>query len=438
MSTISDKIKKFPNSPGVYVFKDQKGNVLYIGKAASLKSRVRSYFAKNLNYERPIEFVVDKIAKINIKQTDTVIEAYFLEQELIKKHQPKYNVDGKDDKSFVYVCVTKEDFPRFLIKRKTDLEQNQKSKIKNQNDNSKLKINKELKEKYTKIYGPYAAKHLVEKALRILRKIFPYHNKKAQTEKGCLDYQIGLCPGPHDGAISQRDYLKNIRGIEMMMKGKKKTLIKGLEKEMKDYSKKQDFEKAAEKRNQIFSLKHIQDIAMIGHKDTPWRVSTKRSKKALRIEGYDISNISGRFCVGSMVVFDNKNGELEPNKGQYRKFKIKTVKGIDDVAAMREVLLRRFRNDWELPNLILIDGGRGHLNMVERLFSELKIKIPILAVAKGPARKKLDLRFLDRDLRRKMMRQMIADESLITQIRDEAHRFAISYHRLLRKKSNKA
>ena len=409
---LSEKIKKLPKTAGVYIFKDKSGILLYVGKAASLKSRVSSYFAKNLNYERPIEFVIDKIFDIEIKKTDTVIEAYFLEQEIIKKHQPKYNTLGKDDKSFVYVCLTRDDFPRFVVRRKTDLED-------------------EGEKKYKKVYGPYAARHLVENALRILRKIFPYHNSAKKTEVGCLDYQIGLCPGPHDGAISKRDYAKNIKGIEMMMKGKKKSLIKTLEKEMREHSKLHEFEKAAEKRNQIFSLKHIQDIAMISKRSA----DNFSSDETFRIEGYDISNISGNFCVGSMVVFDNENGELEANKKRYRKFKIKTVDGVDDVAALKEVLFRRFRNDWPLPTFILLDGGVGHLNMAKELLQEMRVVVPILAVSKGPKRNKLDLNYLKEEFKDKTMKKVIADEIIIASIRDEAHRFAISYHRKLREKT---
>lgn len=419
-SRLENKITKLPNSPGVYIFKNKTGEIIYVGKATSLKDRVSSYFDltpspspyKGGGGKRPIELMISEVVNINIKKTETVLEAYILEQELIKDIQPKYNVDGKDDKSFSYVVITKEDFPKFLILRKTDLEKNQKM--------------------YLKIYGPYVSKKNIEIALKILRKIFPYHNKSQKTEKGCMDYQIGLCPGPYDGVISKKDYAKNIRGIQMILEGKKKNLITKMKTEMAMYSKNEEFEKAAEARNKIFALQHIQDIALISNRDDKSEILNSESEtnskyKKFRIEGYDISNISGKYSVGSMVVFDNSEGELKANKSQYRKFKIKIVEGANDVASIEEVLARRFKNNWPRPDIILLDGGAGHLSAARRILKNYKIEIPLMAVAKGPSRKKLDIRTFGSIPK--------IPQNLITQVRDEAHRFAISYHRKLRKKA---
>lgn len=409
-------IKKISSNPGVYVFKDKSGKILYIGKATNLKNRVSSYFSGKIE-NRPVQYAISQIEKIETIETDSVLEALILESNLIKKHQPKYNIDLKDDKSFSYAVITKENFPRVLILRKTEL-------------NGNKNITKYL-------FGPYTSKKQLETALKIIRKIFPYHSNKQQTEKGCLDFQIGLCPGPYTGAISRVDYLKNIRNIKMILEGKKKSLMKKLEKEMKDCAKKHKFEKAGEIRNKIFALKHIRDIALIA-KDMEHGVWNM--KQDLRIEAYDISNISGQYAVGSMVVF--KNGE--PDKSQYRKFKIKTIQGANDVGMMREVLMRRFNNDWPAstrgdssstrgwprPGLILLDGGMGHLNMASNLLKSYKFDIPIVSVAKGPDRKKLDLRFKDEN---KLARKIIKNRDLIKRIMDEAHRFAITYHRKVRK-----
>lgn len=413
------KIAKISSNSGVYIFKDESGEVLYIGKATNLKSRVASYFSGR-NENRPVYFVIDKINQIETIETDSVLEALILESNLIKKFQPKYNVDLRDDKSFSYVVITREKFPRVVIFRETDLAKN-----KNIIQHS---------------FGPYTSKKQLETALKIIRKIFPYHSLKQQTEKGCLDFQIGLCPGPYTGEISRNDYLKNIRSIGMILKGNKKNLIKRLEKEMKECSKKHEFEKAAEARNKIFALQHIRDIALIT-KDMEH--GTKNMEQDLRIEAYDISNISGQYATGSMVVF--KNGD--PDKSQYRKFKIKTIQGADDVGMMREVLTRRFNNNWPAstrrdgsskrgwpkPDLILLDGGQGHLNMASNLLKTYKLDIPIVAVAKGPTRKNLELRILNLE-GKSGIKNIVRNKLLIKQIMDEAHRFAIGYHKKLRKK----
>jgi excinuclease ABC subunit C len=401
----------------VYEFLDKKGKILYIGKATNLRDRVGSYFASGAHADRPnIARMVADIAGIRVHETDSVLEALILESNLIKKHQPKYNVMSKDDKSFGYFVITHapkqslvrgkapEEFPRVIIARKTNL--------------GKISAKK--------IYGPYLSVRQMQTALKIIRRIFPFHSNKQPTEKGCLDYQIGRCPGPYAGAISKKDYFKNIHGIEMIFEGKKKYLLKELEKQMREYSREGEFEKAAEARNRIFALKHIRDVALLtGDADS---LGPPRSKKMARIEAYDISNIGGDFAVGSMVVFSGNKLE----KSQYRKFKIKTVAGIDDVGMMREMLRRRFRNDWPLSDLIFIDGGKGHLNMAENVVAEFGYDIPVVAVAKGPTRKKVDVYYSKEAL---AYREIISNNKLVERIREEAHRFAISYHKKLRRKN---
>jgi excinuclease ABC subunit C len=402
-------ISTLPKSPGVYKFYDTKNKLIYIGKATSLRDRVRSYFSGA--HDRKTEILVSQIEKIKFEQTENVLEALILESNLIKKNQPKYNIDAKDDKSFSYFLITKnEDFSRVLIVRKTDLG------------------------KYSskKIFGPYTSKSQMETALKIIRKIFPFHSRKEKTEKSCLDYQLGQCPGPYAKAITKKDYQKNIRGIELILSGKKKFLIKRLEKEMNAFSKKHEYEKAAEARNKIFALQHIQDVALIS--EEKFQVSSFKFQKNIRIEGYDISNIGGDYAVGSMVVFING----KPDKSQYRRFKIKTVAGINDIKMMQEVLGRRSKRSdkklgtgyWALPNLILIDGGKTHLNMAEKLLNDADWNIPIVAIAKGPTRKKLDL-YYTKNAHGHF--EIISDLTLLEKIRDEAHRFAIAYHRQLRR-----
>lgn len=412
-------VATFPRTPGVYLFYDQKGKILYIGKATSLRNRVRSYFSGRDERGERIASMVSQIAKIETQKTDSVLEALILEANLIKKHQPKYNVDLKDGKSFAYFVITRQKFPRVLIVRESDLEKN-KEIIKDQ-------------------FGPYTSKKNMEVALGIIRKIFPFHSLKQETEKGCLDFQIGRCPGPYAKAITHTDYLKNIRGIKMILEGKKKNLVKKLEREMRESAKKHEFEKAAEIRNKVFALQHIRDIALIS--DDGLRVADYGLQE-LRIEAYDISNISGKQAVGSMVVF--KNGESD--KAQYRKFKIRTVKGSNDVGMMQEVLMRRFGNDWPKPNLVLLDGGQGHLNMGLAVLRSLKLDIPLVAVAKGPTRKISNSKFLTRLPDGQVsdqtpitkfsneIKKVLDDKNLVKRIMDEAHRFAITYHKKIRRK----
>jgi excinuclease ABC subunit C len=429
LSILKSKIKNLPKSPGVYIYYGKKREILYVGKAGSLRDRVRSYF--NGHDEREtVKMMLPQIEDIKIQKTDTVLEALILESHLIKKLQPKYNAMGKDDKSFSYFVVTKEEFPRVLILRKTDLENKYKYVIPSLSRNlirSSRRFAPQDDMKINNIYGPYTSKKQMEVALKILRKIFPFHSNNQKTEKGCLDFQIGRCPGPYAGVISKVDYAKNILRIRMILEGKKKNLVKKLEKEMKEFAKNNEFEKAADTRNKLFALKHIRDVALISE-DNKLRV-TSYELRDLRIEAYDISNISGQHAVGSMVVFKNN----EPDKSQYRKFKIKTIKGADDVGMMKEVLLRRFKNDWPMPDLIILDGGLGHLNMAQKLISELGLAVTLVAVAKGPTRKNHELRIMNNELSHEM-RNLLNNKNFIKQIMDEAHRFAINYHKKLRKK----
>lgn len=416
MPNLSKKLKSLPKSPGVYIFYDKNRKVLYVGKATSLKSRVGSYFYGVQTGNRPIEFFIDRIADIKIIKTDSVLEAYVLEQNLIKKIQPKYNAMGKDGKSFCYAVITKKDFPRILLLRKTELDKTADPR------------------QYAEVYGPYISKKQIEIALKILRKIFPYHSRAQKTEKGCLDYQIGLCPGPYDGAITKKEYRENIRGIQMVLEGRKKSLVKKMEKEMREYSKNREYEKAAEIRNKIFALKHIQDVALITENLPHSNPLLIKEREKMRIEGYDISNISGQYATGAMVVFDNSSGELEPNKNEYRKFKIKTISGANDAGMMKEILMRRFKNSWDQPDLIILDGGVGHLNMGVDVLQSLGLAIPITAVAKGSDRKNLELRIENLESGNKV-KLILEDKNLVKQIMDEAHRFAIGYHKKLRRKN---
>ena len=393
--------KKLPETPGVYIFKDRAKKTLYIGKAGNLRRRVSSYFQKA--HDSRIEKLVGEIDAIDYKQTDSALEALMLEAELIKKNQPPYNILQKDDKTFLYVEFTKEEFPRPLLVR-----------------------GKELQAKPGRSqFGPFIYAGAIREGLKILRKIFPWNlhdpEKVGKAKRGCFDYEIGQCPGTCIGEVDKEEYKKTIRKLKLFFRGKKKQIIRELEKEMKEASKELDFEGAQKIKKQIFSLQHIQDVAVLGEERGigNWKLEIEISAKR-RIEGYDISNISGTSSVGSMVVFEGG----KPNKNQYRKFKIHTIKGQDDTGMLREVLERRLgHKEWHMPELFLIDGGKGQVGTAKSVLAEHGIKIPVVGIAKGPKR--------DKDEFFGTIPAWVSKQTLI-RVRNEAHRFAISYHRNLR------
>jgi excinuclease ABC subunit C len=393
-----------PQKPGVYLFRDGRKRVLYIGKATNLRSRISQYFSGGDSRGARIFTMVEYAREISYIETDTVLEAVVLEAQLIKRYQPKYNVELKDDKSFSYIVVTPEEFPRFVFVRERELLENAK--------------------KYKRVYGPYASKKQAEIVLKTLRKIFPFHSIPQETEKGCLHFQIGLCPGPYSGNITKEEYRKHIRSIEYVLKGKKKDLLDLLEGEMRRFAEENQFERAKKRRDEIFALKHIQDTALL--------FGQNKESKTLnigRLECYDISHISGQNPVASMVVFD----QGRPKKEAYRKFSIKSVKGIHDIAMMREVLARRLRHaEWRYPETIIIDGGKGHLFMAEKLFQTLGVEgVSLLGVAKGSTRKKVDVypSYIFPP-----SQELCKNKKLLEELREEAHRFAITFHKKRRGK----
>jgi len=393
------KIKKFSDTPGVYFMRDKNRKVLYIGKASSLKRRVLSYFQRP--QEERIEQMLSKVQNVETQKTDSVIEALILENDLIKKYQPKYNVKLKDDKTFLGIYITKEDWPRILPARVTE------------------KLPK------GEFYGPFPETSSVREALQIIRKIFPFRVSCIPLSgKACLEYHLGMCPGVCIGKISKDDYQKTIKEIKLFLKGKKKLVIREIEKDMRIAAKKTEFERAAKLRDRVFALKHIQDVALIQEEDLKAKVDVPS-----RIEAYDVSNIGGQFAVGSMVVFTE--GLIDKN--QYRKFKIKTVKGANDIAMLKEVLNRRLNHsEWQMPDLILIDGGKGQVYGIKEVLASHRIDIPVIGIAKGPARDKDEV-IMDPS---NNSGQAI-DKKLLLRTRDEAHRFAIQYYRLRHRKNFK-
>ena len=383
------KFKKLPDVPGVYFFKNAVGEVLYIGKATSLRDRVRSYLSQDLADARG-PFIVKMMSgtvKVDFAKTDSVLEALILEANLIKKHQPPYNTKEKDDKSFNYVLITKEDFPRVLVRRGREIEMS----------------GNEIK--FQAKFGPFTQGSSLVAAMKIVRRIFPFRDKCMPHDgklisKPCFNRQIGLCPGVCSGEISAREYrATTIKHIKLFFQGKKKTLIKNLEKEMRAYAKAREFEKAAGVKRTIFALQHIQDIALI--KETKsWQVAENviADSRPFRIEAYDIAHLAGRNVVGVMVVVEDG----EAKRSDYRKFKIRGLglgsavgaiginHGINDTAALKEVLERRFgHKEWPMPDIVVVDGGKAQINTASRIIDSLNntvegksSKINILSVVK--------------------------------------------------------
>lgn len=410
---VKSKLNSLPKSPGVYMYYDRKGDIIYIGKASILKHRVKSYFIGA--HDNKTVKLVSEIADINWQVTPSVIEAIILESNLIKKYKPKYNILDKDDKSFIQIALTKEEFPRLIAIRPTDT---------NKED---IKIKK--------LFGPYTSANSIHEILSLFRRIFTYRDcseKKFETYKKrkspCLFYPIKLCPAPCVGKISKTEYSKTIKQMTDFLEGKKKRVISSLKRQMEYYSKKQMYEQAAIIRNRIYAFEHINDIAVIKKE----RSLEQYKNIPQRIEAYDISNIGSNFAVGSMVVFTG--GEIDKN--EYRKFRIKylesSIKHQNDPAMIGQILDRRLNHkEWAQPNLILIDGGKGQLSAALKTTKNHKLKIPIISIAKGPSRKGFKL------FKNSFADKIILEKTFIEHIRDEAHRFAISYHRKLRSKSFK-
>ncbi len=391
-----------PDAPGVYFFRDAEGTILYIGKATSLHDRVRSYFNPDLIKSRGLRLVsmITAAETVTHQVTGSVLEALLLESKLIKEHAPPYNAREKDNKSFTCVVITKEEYPRVLSMRIREYEK------------------RFTKKDVLEVYGPFASLTQLREAMKIIRRMFPYRDRcEIDQGKPCFNAQLGLCPGSCYGAISQEEYKRHINNIRKLFEGKRTELKKDIEKQMKEYAKKQEFEKAATLRNTLFALDHIKDISLIKDDEV---VSFKDS--AFRIEAYDVAHISGTDRVGVMTVIEGK----EKMKEEYRKFKL-PEKTNDDYAGLREIMLRRFNHkEWRFPDLIVIDGGVGHKQTAEKVLAHLGLLIPVASVVKDDRHKPKDIlgSIVHVDNHKK--------EILLANA--EAHRFAIGYHKVLRNK----
>lgn len=509
-------VTTFPTSPGCYLFLDSQKKVLYVGKAKNLKKRVSSYVQKR-QLDPKTASLLKSIDSASFIVTDTEVEALLLENTLIKKHQPKYNINLKDAKTYAYIHLTDEQFPRLLIARH--------------------------KQRTGRYFGPFVSAVERDHVLQFLNRTFALRTCKKLPKKSCLRFHLKLCDAPCIGAISKEDYGKKIRNVRFILSGKSKQLLKTLKQEMTERSQRFDFEKALLLRDQITAIQHLQDhqkmqrqqrwnediinyvsnegmvylmlfniykgtlstknefvfdatpdffeefivqyysenpipsevivprklpvsvqafLSFKRKKNVRVVVPKKATKKQLLdlvlknieitffgdilkvdalqkklnlqeppqvIECFDISHLSGTSMVGSMVQF--RNGK--PDKTNYRRYRIRSVEGIDDVAAIAEVIRRRYtrlkQEHATLPHLIIIDGGRGQLNRAVWVLKNIGLNIPILSIAKHF--EEIYLPGFSQPLCLDKKEKALL---FIREIRDEAHRFAINYNRLLRKK----
>ncbi|MCK9632124.1 MAG: excinuclease ABC subunit UvrC [Methanoregula sp.] len=507
-----------PGTPGCYLFYDNGGTIIYVGKAKNLKKRVSSYFQKKDHDKKTLNLVA-AIARVSVMVTNTETEAFLLENNLIKKHQPKYNIDLKDAKRYAYIELTREQFPRIGIARRTGKGE-------------------------STFFGPFVSAAERDALIRIIRKVFLLRSCRRLPKRACLRHHMHTCSAPCVGAISEEEYHLQVERAASLLKGRSSELLLSLREEMAGYSAREEYEKALSLRNQIAAVTHLaerqhverpketdQDVigyavsddtvylmvfsvekglltgkqeysfenredffeeflvqyyadrippselilphdvdeAMAGYlserkgKSVQVTIPKIGEKKKLLdlveknlehaflknelkvkdlqsslgladapdvIECFDISHLSGTAMVGSMVRF--RNGV--PDKKNYRRFKIKTVEGIDDFASIAEVVKRRYdrliREDAEMPDLIIIDGGKGQLSAAGDSLRDLDLTIPVIALAKREEEVYLPGETLPRQLDKKAMALHYLQE-----IRDEAHRFAIAYNRLLRNKS---
>ena len=561
MFNIEDELKKLPSQPGVYLMHDAKDEIIYVGKAISLKNRVRQYFQSSRNKSAKIEQMVSRIARFEYIVTDSEMEALVLECNLIKEHQPRYNTMLKDDKAYPYIKVTVgEDFPRVMLART-------------------------MKKDKNRYFGPYTSAGAVKDTIDLIHKLYKIRTcsrnlpRDTGKERPCLNYHIKQCDAPCQGYISKEEYGENIRQVLEFLNGRYDGVLKNLEEKMQAASDAMDFEKAIEYRDLLSSVKQVaqkqkitssnmedRDIIAMARDDmdavvqvffvregkligrdhfrmsvaaaetkgqilssfvkqfyagTPFlpkelwvqyeledtelisqwlsarkgqkvriTVPKKGDKERLvelaeknaalvliqdnernkreemrtigamnqvaqwlglenvrRMEAFDISNISGYESVGSMVVFENGR----PKRSDYRKFRIKTVTGPNDYASMKEVLTRRFTHGMEeekklknqgvekefgsftrFPDLLMMDGGKGQVNIALEVLEQLGLSIPVCGMVKDDSHRTRGLYYQNVEI---PVDRHSEGFRLITRIQDEAHRFAIEYHRSLRSKS---
>jgi excinuclease ABC subunit C len=423
---LKEKVGEFPKTPGVYLMKDAQGRVIYVGKAKSLRDRVASYFQPATPPDPKRDLMLQEVADIEYLETASEVEALLAEARLIKDSHPRYNVRLRDDKSFPYLEITREDFPRVRVTRNPDR--------RNRN------------------YGPFTDVYGLRQALTLIRRIFKFcdcsleirtDDPKLRCRRPCLYYYLGACSAPGAGKISKEEYRENIRALVRFLDGKQQTLLRDLRAKMEHASADLRFEDAAKYRNQTQALEALakRDLAGIFPVPEVLGVDPRRGLQQLEdlfhaetqlrtIEGIDISNLGPDEAVGSLVSFVDG----QPFKAGYRRFRIKTVTGQDDLAMTEEVVSRHFRRIEEegrvRPDILLIDGGPGQLRAAQRALKEVGAEVPLLL---SLAKEEEIIHSLEEPKELRLPRTA-PGLKVLQFVRDEAHRFAQHYHHILRRK----
>ena len=411
---LKQKLAKLPVAPGVYFHKNEAGEIIYVGKAAVLRNRVRQYFQKSVK-DPKTEALVREIFDTDWIVVDTEMDALFLESEMIKRYKPRWNILLRDDKTVSYVRIDMKSEVPYVSFTRTPMDDG------------------------ARYVGPFYGKSAVERAVRVLRRVFPYYIKPYDGKK-TLDTDLGLTPGIEVGRSVPADYKRNLRKLIRYLEGDRKKLMRELEKTMREEAEAGRYELAAEARDQLFGLKELGRKIVFSDKEF-LNISSDQalvelqkilglSRPPRRIEGYDISHQAGTNAVGSMVVFINGTAA----RNEYRKFRLRT-QSADDLKNMVEVLTRRLKHtEWEYPDLIILDGGSTQVNAVLPLVEPLGI--PVVGRDKsGSHAKSTGVKLHIDGLGVVPVARGSHVARLIARVDEEAHRFAITYHSLLKRKS---
>jgi excinuclease ABC subunit C len=424
----AEKVKQFPAAPGVYLMKDAKGVILYVGKAKNLHNRAGHYFTKAAAEDPRTADLVKLIADVDYLPADSEVDALLLEARLVKDVQPSFNLKLKDDKTFPYLQIrVREEFPR-------------------------VEFTRTPRRRGVRLYGPFTSARTLRQAIQVLQRLFQFRTCSLDIRsddprwrwfRPCLLHSIRQCTAPCNFRVSREDYRKQIRKLRMVMEGKKERLIKEMEKEMQEASAATLFEKAARLRDDVEALKRLGQRGDAARDVQPevFPIDPKKGLHGLRkvlglektprtIEGVDVAHLGGQETVASLVSFIDGL----PFKPGYRRFRIKSVRGVDDFASIREVVTRRFRRlsreEQTFPDVVLIDGGKGQLNAALEAFRFLNIEPPALL---SLAKREEEVYRPGADEPMRLSRHSAALR-LLQYVRDEAHRFAQHYHHILRRR----